>query len=50
MKFPYQTYRMLIRFGTRVVHIEVVAVDISAAKADVFQAYEGAEIIQWGAV
>jgi hypothetical protein len=46
----YKTYRILIRFGSGARHIEVVACDLEAAKADVMQAFDGVEIIQAGAV
>lgn len=44
----YRTYLFLILAGDNFRHIEVVACDIEAARADLLDAYEGVEIIQWG--
>lgn len=44
----YYTFRVLVRFGDRARHLEVVACDIEAAKADIREAFPDSEIIQWG--
>ncbi len=46
----YNTYRLLIRTASGALHIEIVACDAEAAKADVMQAYTDCEIIQIGRV
>lgn len=43
----YQTYSLLIVDGTFSCWIEVPAVSIEAAKADVAAAYGSVEIVQW---
>jgi hypothetical protein len=46
----YSTYRLLIRTASGGQHIEVVACDADAAKADVLEAFADCEIIQVGRV
>jgi hypothetical protein len=43
----YRTFSLLIRTGDTARHIEVVACDLSAARADVEAAYGKVEVIQW---
>lgn len=42
----YKTFQVLIQTGDSAKWIEVVAVDSSAAHADIMEAYEGAQIVQ----
>jgi len=44
----YHTYLFLISAGDNFRHIEVVACDIDAARADLLDAFWDVEIIQWG--
>ena len=44
----YRTYRFLVRHLDSARHIEVVACDYEAAVADLAEAFDGIEILQWG--
>lgn len=44
----YHTYRITIRFGASVKHLDVVAISLDSAIADVEQAYDRPEVIQAG--
>lgn len=45
----YQNFQILIASGDWTKWIDVCAVDISAAKSDIEQAYVGCKVIQWKA-
>ena len=45
----YQTYSLLIVDGSFSLWIEVAAISIEAAKADVISAYGEIKILQWNA-
>lgn len=46
----YRKFQVLVRTANGAKHIEVIAVDIAAALADLTAAYEGVEVIQWMAL
>lgn len=47
-EMTYRTYRFLVRHLDSARHIEVVACDYEAALADLTEAFEGLEVLQWG--
>jgi hypothetical protein len=46
-QMAYRKFQVLIRTANGAKHLEVVAIDIDAAIADLAAAYEGIEVIQW---